>query len=69
MVWAPQVLDDAKAHGLVLGENGQLYDTKLGQSLPEGISPMQPLSDAELGAFPELSNAEVVRALFGVTGI
>ena len=60
VVWAPQVLEDAKAHGLVLGDNGQLYDTKLGQSLPEGISPMQPLSAEELGAFPELSNAEVV---------
>lgn len=34
VVWAPQVLADAQAHGLVLGENGQLYDSKQGQHLP-----------------------------------
>jgi mannose-6-phosphate isomerase-like protein (cupin superfamily) len=28
VVWAPQVIQDAQDHGLVLGENGTLYDTK-----------------------------------------
>lgn len=60
VVWAPQVLADAQAHGLVLGENGQLYDTKQGQSLPAGVGPMQPLDESELEAFPELPNADVV---------
>ena len=26
--WAPQVIEDAADHGLILGENGKLYDTK-----------------------------------------
>ena len=40
VIWAPQVIEEAQAHGLVLGENGTLYDSKQGQRLPEGISPM-----------------------------
>ena len=31
MIWAPQVIEDAEAHGLVLAEIGRLHDTKLGQ--------------------------------------
>ena len=34
VIWAPEVIEDAKAHGLVLGENGSLYDTKKGEALP-----------------------------------
>ena len=60
VVWAPQVIEDAQDHGLVLGENGKLYDTKQGVSLPEGVAPM-PVLDAEaLKAFPEPTTAEVV---------
>jgi quercetin dioxygenase-like cupin family protein len=60
VTWAPQVIEDAKAHGLVLGKNGKLYDTKKGQHLPDGVPPMPLLTDAELKAFPEPSTAEVV---------
>ncbi len=60
VIWAPQVIKDAKDHGLVLGENGKLYDTKKGQSLPEGVAPMPVLSEAELKAFPEPSARDVV---------
>ena len=31
VIWAPQVLEDAKNHGLVLSEKGKLYDTKKGR--------------------------------------
>lgn len=61
VIWAPQVIEDAKDHGLVLGENGKLYDTKKGQALPEGIQPMPLLTDEELKAFPETPVHEVVR--------
>jgi mannose-6-phosphate isomerase-like protein (cupin superfamily) len=61
VVWAPQVIADAHDHGLILGENGKLYDTRKGQCLPEGIAPMTPLSDAALAAFPEPTPAQVVR--------
>ncbi len=60
VVWAPQVLEDARAHGLVLGSNGRLYDTTAGDSLPEGVGPMPPLGEAELRQIPEPSPEEVV---------
>ncbi|EKE43127.1 cupin domain protein [Oceaniovalibus guishaninsula JLT2003] len=60
VIWAPQVIEDARDHGLVLGENGKLYDTKKGQSLPEGVKPMPVLTDEELRDFPEPTPAEVV---------
>ena len=60
VIWAPQVIQDAADHGLVLGENGVLYDSKRGQSLPEGVAPMPLLTEEELAAFPEPSAAEVV---------
>ena len=60
VIWAPQVIQDAQAHGLVLSEKGKLYDTKQGQSLPEGVKPMPLLTDEELRAFPEPTTAEVL---------
>ena len=60
VIWAPQVIEDAKAHGLVLGANGKLYDTKKGQTLPEGTGPMPLLTDEELKGFPEPTTADVI---------
>ena len=65
VIWAPQVIEEARDHGLVLGENGSLYDTKKGESLPEGVAPMPLLSDPELAAFPETPVADVVPAYVG----
>ena len=39
VMWAPQVIEEAADHGLVLAETGKLYDTKAGQALPEGVGP------------------------------
>ncbi len=61
VTWAPQVIEDAKDHGLVLGENGVLYDTKKGQSLPEGVGPMPLLTDEQLKAYPEVPVDGVIR--------
>ncbi|UWR23234.1 cupin domain-containing protein [Sulfitobacter sp. S190] len=60
VIWAPQVIDDAKAHGLVLGDNGKLYDSKQGIHPPAGVSPMPLLSEEELAAYPEPSTMQVV---------
>ena len=60
VIWAPQVIEDATDHGLVLGENGKLYDTKEGQGLPDGVSPMPLLTDEELKTFPEPTTADVI---------
>jgi quercetin dioxygenase-like cupin family protein len=60
VIWAPQVIEDARAHGLMLGANGKLYDSKKGQSLPAGVQPMPLLTDEELKAFPELPVSAMV---------
>lgn len=60
VTWAPQVIEDARDHGLVLGENGVLYDTKQNQNLPEGVKPMPVLNEEQLKAFPETPVSEVV---------
>lgn len=60
VVWAPQVIEDARDHGLVLGENGKLYDTRKGPGLPDGVRPMPLLTDEELKAFPEPTARDVV---------
>ena len=60
VVWAPQVIEEASAHGLVLGKNGKLYDTKKGQSLPAGVPPMPLMTEAELKVVPEPTTSEVV---------
>ncbi len=60
VLWAPQVIEDAAGHGLVLGENGKLYDTKAGQKLPNDIKPMPVLTEEELALYPEPTVADVV---------
>ena len=60
VTWAPQVIQDAANHGLLLSENGRLYDTKKSESLPQGIKEMPILSDKELLDFPELKTSDVV---------
>ena len=60
VVWAPQVITDAKEYGLILGKNGKLYDSKKGQSLPEGVPTMPLLTNEELKAFPEPTTSEVI---------
>ena len=35
VIWAPQVIEDAKNHGLILSDKGKLYDTKKGVQLPQ----------------------------------
>jgi quercetin dioxygenase-like cupin family protein len=60
VIWAPQVITDAKDYGLVLGRNGKLYDTKRGQNLPEGVPPMPLLTEEELRTYPEPTTADVV---------
>jgi quercetin dioxygenase-like cupin family protein len=60
VIWAPQVITDAKDHGLVLGQNGKLYDSKKGQTLPEGVQPMPLLTEEELKTFPEPTTRDVV---------
>jgi quercetin dioxygenase-like cupin family protein len=61
VTWVPQVIQEARQHGLVLGENGVLYDGKKGQALPDDINPMPLLTEEELKAYPEPPATVVVR--------
>ena len=60
VIWAPQVIEDARDHGLILGENGVLYDSKKGETPPDGVAPMPLLSEEDLKAFPEPTAGDVV---------
>jgi len=60
VMWAPQVIEDAKDHGLVLAETGKLYDTKNQQRLPSGVNPMPLMSDDELAKRAEPTTAQVI---------
>ena len=60
VIWAPQVIEDAADHGLVLSEQGKLYDTKKGENLPSGVGPMPLLTDEELETYPEPTTADVI---------
>jgi len=60
VTWAPQVIEEAKAHGLVLGENGKLYDSKQGINLPSDVKPMPVMDSTTFNAFPQPTTAEFV---------
>ncbi|MCT4611598.1 MAG: cupin [Pelagimonas sp.] len=61
VTWAPHVIEDAQAHGLVLGENGVLYDSKKGETLPHNVSPMPLLNEEQLKDYPEVPVEGVIR--------
>ncbi len=60
VTWAPQVIEDARDHGLMLGENGVLYDSKKGETLPHNVGLMPVLSAEQMQAFPEVPIEDVV---------
>lgn len=60
VMWAPQVIEDAADHGLVLADTGKLYDTKKGEALPEGVSAMPLMEAAELAKRGEPTTAQVL---------
>ena len=60
VIWAPEVLLEAKKHGLILSEKGKIYDTLKDQQIPDNENEMKPLKDDELKNFPEYTTSEVV---------
>ena len=64
VTWAPEVINNAKEYGLILGENGLLYDTKKGESLPSHVNPMPLLSEDELKDFPIVTTEEFQENFF-----
>lgn len=64
VTWAPEVINDAKDFGLILGDNGLLYDSKKGEFLPEHVKPMPLMSQDDLKNFPEVTSEEFKRNFF-----
>lgn len=60
VMWAPQVIEDATDHGLVLAETGKLYDSKKGEALPSGVAPMPLMEADELAQRAEPTAMQVV---------
>ncbi len=60
VIWAPEVLLEAKKHGLILSEKGKIYDTLKDQQIPNDENEMKPLEDDELKNFPEYTTSEIV---------
>lgn len=54
VTWAPDVLEKAAVHGLVLLENGSLIDTAKGGVVPLGAAPVQPLPAPALTSFDRI---------------
>lgn len=61
VTWAPQVITDARGHGLILLEDGRLVDTTKGQTVPEGASEARPLTPEEVARFRKPSEADMSR--------
>lgn len=55
VTWAPQVLEAARGHGLVLLKDGRLIDTTVGEIVPEGAEETRPLTPAQLKRFRKLT--------------
>jgi quercetin dioxygenase-like cupin family protein len=50
VLWAPQVFDLARDHGLILMEDGSLVDTLAGETPPAGLRPMPRTSAEQIAA-------------------
>lgn len=60
VIWAPEVIVEAKEHGLILAETGQLFDTKKGESLPDNVSAMPLMTPVDADKLANPSAADVV---------
>ncbi|HET6561606.1 MAG TPA: hypothetical protein VFG72_07005 [Marmoricola sp.] len=48
IIWGPQVLEDAAAHGLYLTVDNRLVDTVAGETVPEGATLIRPMPQEEI---------------------
>lgn len=68
VLWAPQVFDGARDHGLVLLENGRLVDTANGEAAPEGVGPMARTTDAQVAAHRRMTVDEMLQCVASAEG-
>ena len=62
VLWAPQVFDLAKDHGLLLMEDGSLVDTAAGEASERGIAPM-PRTTPEQVAEHRVVDSEILKSI------
>lgn len=58
VTWAPYVFEAARAHGLMLLENGRLIDTHR-EVIPPGVRPMMPTTRADVARMRKCESAEI----------
>ncbi len=66
VTWAPDVFDKAAEYGLVLLENGSLVDTTLGETIPDGQSPMPATTAEQVAAHRILDANDVAQCVYRV---
>jgi quercetin dioxygenase-like cupin family protein len=59
VTWAPYVFDDAMKYGMILLEDGNLVDTTVGESIPEGKRAMRPTSAEDVGRSRRMTSDEL----------
>ena len=62
VTWAPYVFEAARAHGLVLLENGRLVDTRR-EAMPEGAKVMPPTTAADVANFASYDSESIARCV------
>lgn len=63
VTWAPDVIEKARSHGLVLLESGRLIDTLKGEAIPPGAEPVRPLTPEEMARFRRVTQEEFDRCI------
>lgn len=63
VTWAPEVIEKARGHGLVLLESGRLIDTEKGEVVPAGAKPVEPLPPQEVAKFLRVGPEEFARTV------
>jgi quercetin dioxygenase-like cupin family protein len=66
VLWAPQVFDGARDHGLVLLKNGQLVDTSKGEQVPGDIDVMPRTTEAQVAAHRRMTLDEMLGCVLEV---
>ena len=61
VLWAPYVFEMAEDYGLILLENGNLVDTKSGETVPDDLKPMPITSVQQVEALARFSDEQLRR--------
>ena len=59
VLWAPYVFEAAREHGLVLLASGRLIDTRIGETIPPGETPMPVTSAADVAQLDSYDSAAI----------